>query len=295
MDQSGQVLDDNDGLSQLLLRRGGLVERSGHDGHQQRQSGSGDLGNKGDHGQSLDTRGHLLGVAQSVDNELDSGRNILVIEDSHQLHQGLLTLLSKLGLEVVETVGQGGDTSQELDLNDVGGAQLNDSLDQLESSDLGLPLGSRVEESEELLEENGSSALLGDSATYGIDGSLGGSLDRVLLVGEQIKGHVQGLNKVTLNGGVGLGSKLLGHGGDERNGALSRKSVLLVLGQSRNALHQLEVGGILGGVDQINDGVDAFLDLANGLGVLDGLHVGDHGRVNLVDRPLQRRHGGGGG
>ncbi|GJC97698.1 hypothetical protein ColKHC_06524 [Colletotrichum higginsianum] len=164
VNQLGQVLDDDNGLAKDLLGGGRGVEGTLQQGSQESEDGRGDDGDKGGHGQGVDSLAQGLGggVVHGVDKEGDARSDVVVGHDAGEGGHGLDSLLLDLGLEVVHTALDEGDETGELGAHGLaknilllglllGGADgllglVGNLLQQKESGSSSLPLSGLLDE-----------------------------------------------------------------------------------------------------------------------------------------------------
>ena len=163
MDELGQVLHDNGGLTGHLLGGGRGVERALEDRSQQGQHGRSDDGDESGLAEGVDSLplGLGAGVLDGLDDDGNLGGNIVVLEQVGQGVHGLETLLGNLALQVVHTSLDNGDQGLQLlahcvakdvlALLDLEGLETDGGLighqgDKLESAGGTLPLTGRLPE-----------------------------------------------------------------------------------------------------------------------------------------------------
>ncbi|CRK21897.1 hypothetical protein BN1708_003486 [Verticillium longisporum] len=250
VDELGQVLHDNNGLSENLLRGGGGVEGSLEKGRQEGQNGGGDDGNKGSLRKGVDrlAEGVDGGVLHGVDEERNSGGNVVVRQEVGERVHRLNSLLADLSLEVVHASLDNGNEASELGAEGVAqdiafGSLLlgraNDQLglvghllEELVGADGALPLAGRLAqvrgEGREKADDESLGAQVGKQSIEAI-------LRRVphdsALVSESVEGNVD--NAAIPEEENGLAGRLLGREAlkectQEVLGALATKAALLV-------------------------------------------------------------------
>jgi hypothetical protein len=261
VDKLGQVLNNDNGLSDDFLRGGWSVEGTLEQWSEERKDGRGDDGDKGGLGEGMNGLLEGLGgrVLHGVDQEGDSWGNIVVGEKGSQGGHGLESLLLNLGLEIVHTGLDEGDQTGKLGSHGLaedilviclllGAADLHlglvgHLLEQLQSTDGALPLAALVQVLNEHGEKADDQSLGGQEREERIEGVLCGLTNGAALIGERIEGTANQaaiLEEEEDLGDLLLWRKSLKESTDQVLCALALRNALLVarslLGLGENAI-----------------------------------------------------------
>lgn len=191
MNKTGQVLNNNNGLTKEFLRTSGLVKSTPKNRNKDGKSRLCHFSNESNVRKGLDTFRDVLRVSKSLNNSRNSGMNILIVNLLGKLSKNLRTFLSQLRLDIVHAVSENWNTLQEAVFQRELRNFLDDFVDLLESTNLTLPLGRRLKVLEQGGKNDRNLGIFRIKTKKSISSSLSRSFDGIFLIGQKIKGMLK--------------------------------------------------------------------------------------------------------